>query len=174
MKLKDCSDNVKRKELVKEFYSSLPHRINHIPSSAELRSWIAAKQDICQVCKWHKLEYPVIWCWELSWGWSYCNWIYNYLCNQCLSPLKLWVQIPLRRGYLIQHYVIKFVSDLRQVSGFLWVLHFPPPIKLISAQILKFWKFFVMELIVTKDSGSIPAYFLYQFWRYARYWWYFD
>jgi hypothetical protein len=28
--------------------------------------------------------------------------------------------------YLIQYYVIKFVSDLRQVSGFLWV---PPPIK---------------------------------------------
>ena len=21
-------------------------------------------------------------------------WIYNYLCNQCLSPLKLWVRIP--------------------------------------------------------------------------------
>jgi hypothetical protein len=60
----------------------------------------------------------------------------------------------------MQHYVI--VSDLRQVSGFLWVLHFPPPIKLISAQILKFWNFFVMELIVTKVSGSIPAYFLYQ------------
>ena len=32
--------------------------------------------------------------------------------------------------YLIQHYVIKFVTDLRQVSGFLWVLRFPPPIKL--------------------------------------------
>ena len=30
----------------------------------------------------------------------------------------------------IQHYVIKFVSDLRQVSGFLWVLRFPSPIKL--------------------------------------------
>ena len=28
--------------------------------------------------------------------------------------------------YLIQHYVIKFVSDLRQVSGFLRVLRFPP------------------------------------------------
>jgi hypothetical protein len=26
----------------------------------------------------------------------------------------------------IQHYVIKFVSDLRQVSGFLWELQFPP------------------------------------------------
>ena len=27
--------------------------------------------------------------------------------------------------YSTQHYVIKFVSDLRQVSGFLQVLHFP-------------------------------------------------
>ena len=32
--------------------------------------------------------------------------------------------------YLVQHYVIKFVSDLRQVNGFLRVLQFPPPIKL--------------------------------------------
>jgi hypothetical protein len=29
----------------------------------------------------------------------------------------------------MQHYVINFVSDLRQLSGFLWVLRFPPPIK---------------------------------------------
>jgi hypothetical protein len=29
-----------------------------------------------------------------SWSWSYGSWIYNYLCNQCLSPLKLWVRIP--------------------------------------------------------------------------------
>ena len=27
-------------------------------------------------------------------------WIYNYLCNQCRSPLKLWVRIPLSRGIL--------------------------------------------------------------------------
>ena len=26
--------------------------------------------------------------------WSYGSWIYNYLCHQCLSPLKLWVRIP--------------------------------------------------------------------------------
>ena len=25
---------------------------------------------------------------------SYGSWIYNYLCNQCLSPLRLWVRIP--------------------------------------------------------------------------------
>jgi len=30
-----------------------------------------------------------------SLSWSYCSWIYNYLCNQGLSPLMLWVQIPL-------------------------------------------------------------------------------
>ena len=31
---------------------------------------------------------------------------------------------------VIQHYVKKFVSDLRQVAGCLWVLRFPPSIKL--------------------------------------------
>ena len=29
----------------------------------------------------------------LSWSWSYVSWIYNYLCNRCLSPLTLWVRI---------------------------------------------------------------------------------
>jgi len=27
-------------------------------------------------------------------NWLCCSWIYNYLCNQCLSWLKLWVQMP--------------------------------------------------------------------------------
>jgi hypothetical protein len=34
--------------------------------------------------------------------------------------------------YSIQHHGIKFVSDLRQVGGFLRVLRFRPPIKLSS------------------------------------------
>jgi hypothetical protein len=51
--------------------------------------------------------------------WSYGSWIYNYLCHQCLSPVNAWVRIPVTPGlYSIQHYVIKFVSDLRQVGGF--------------------------------------------------------
>ena len=29
-----------------------------------------------------------------SWTWSYGSWIYNYLCNQYLSALKLWVRTP--------------------------------------------------------------------------------
>ena len=33
-----------------------------------------------------------------SWSFSYVSWISNYLFNQCLSPLTLWVQIPHRRG----------------------------------------------------------------------------
>ena len=31
---------------------------------------------------------------------SYGNLIYNFLCKQYLSPLTLWIQIPLRRGVL--------------------------------------------------------------------------
>ena len=35
-------------------------------------------------------------------------------------------------GRGVQHYVIKFVSDLRQVSGFHWVLRLPPSIKVTA------------------------------------------
>jgi hypothetical protein len=35
-----------------------------------------------------------------SWSWSYGIWINDYLCNRCLSPLMLWVRIPLRLGVL--------------------------------------------------------------------------
>jgi hypothetical protein len=31
-----------------------------------------------------------------SWRWSCGSWIYNYLFNQCLSPLLLWVRITIR------------------------------------------------------------------------------
>jgi len=36
--------------------------------------------------------------------------------------------------YSIQHYVIKFVSDLQQFSEFLRVLRFSPPIKLTATK----------------------------------------
>jgi hypothetical protein len=39
-----------------------------------------------------------------------------------------------RSGRGVQHYVIKFVSDMRQVDGFLRVFRFPPPIKLTNKQ----------------------------------------
>ena len=34
--------------------------------------------------------------------------------------------------YSMQHYMIQFVSDLRQVGGFLGVIWFPPSIKLTA------------------------------------------
>jgi len=37
--------------------------------------------------------------------------------------------------YLMQLYVIKYVSDLSQFGSFLWVLRFPPPIKLMPQDI---------------------------------------
>jgi hypothetical protein len=59
---------------------------------------------------------------------------YNYLCNQCISPLltKVVSLNPVHgKVNSMQHY-IKFVSDLRQVGSLLQVLRFPPPIKLTS------------------------------------------
>ena len=32
---------------------------------------------------------------EPLWSWSYGIWSYKHLCNQCLSPLNLWVRIQL-------------------------------------------------------------------------------
>ena len=60
---------------------------------------------------------------------SYGSWIYNCVCNHCLSPLMLWVRISIRARCTAL--CIK-VSGLRQVSGFLWVLRFPAPIKLTA------------------------------------------
>jgi len=42
----------------------------------------------------------------------------------------LYCEFESRSGRGAHHYVITFVSDLRQVGGFLRVLRFPSPIKL--------------------------------------------
>lgn len=59
-------------------------------------------------------------------SWSYDRWMYNYPCNHCLSPLTWWVRTPFSELSSVQHYMLKYVSDLRQVgvvfcsySGFL-------------------------------------------------------
>jgi hypothetical protein len=67
----------------------------------------------------------------------------KYTPTRVISPWYLDVQFPFQtvpiatnvvssnppygEVYSIQHYVIKFVSDLRQVGGFLRVFRFPPP-----------------------------------------------
>jgi hypothetical protein len=47
--------------------------------------------------------------------------------RKCPSPLKLWIRTPFMARCTRYNIVIKFVSDLRQVGGFLRI---PPPIKL--------------------------------------------
>jgi hypothetical protein len=42
------------------------------------------------------------------------------------------IEFESRSGRCVQHYVIKFVSDLRHIGGFIRVLRFPPPIKLTA------------------------------------------
>ena len=53
-----------------------------------------------------------------------CNLVVGFTTTYPISASRL--------GRSVQHYVIKFVSDLRQVVGFLRVLRFPPPINLTA------------------------------------------
>jgi hypothetical protein len=56
---------------------------------------------------------------EPSWSWSYGSWIANYLYNQCLSPLTLWVRIPSRRRVLdakLCDQVCQWVATCRWLS----------------------------------------------------------
>ena len=51
--------------------------------------------------------------------------------------------------YSIQLYVIKYVSDLQQVCGFLWVPKFPTPIKLTATfsyiSYISWWSVLLVE-----------------------------
>jgi len=49
-----------------------------------------------------------------EWPSSYGSWIYNCLCNQCISPLKLWVRIPFKAR--CTRYSIMWLS-LSVISG---------------------------------------------------------
>ena len=72
---------------------------------------------------------------------TYTIWIYHHWCWEFESC----------SGWGVQHYVIKFVSVLRQVGGFLRVLRFPPPIKL-TATIRYNWNF--VESVVKHHKPS--------------------
>ena len=64
-----------------------------------------------------------------SWSWSYASCIYNYMYNQCLSALNLWVRIQLMAVWL--------ATDRWYSSGTL----VSSPIKLTSTISVKYcWK----------------------------------
>ena len=85
------------------FTQKKPKIFTIILSAPNLKSWI---------CPWCMPEEEMSGC---SGSDRIVSWIYNYLCYQCISPVKLWVRIPLMTRctrYVINHHVIKFVSDL--------------------------------------------------------------
>ena len=56
--------------------------------------------------------------------------VVGFTTTYAISAYHHWCcEFESRSGRCVQHYVIKFVSDLWQVCGFLQVLWFPPPIK---------------------------------------------
>ena len=54
---------------------------------------------------------------QLSWRW-YGSWIYNYLQSVSITNKVVNLKSAHDKVFSIQHYLLKFVSDLRQVSGF--------------------------------------------------------
>jgi len=75
------------------------------------------------------LLYVYIFIQGLSWPWLYDSFTTTY----AIRAHHWCCEFESRSGRGVQHDVIKFVRDLRQVSGFLRVLRFPPPIKLEGA-----------------------------------------
>ena len=60
-----------------------------------------AKKAMCmKIARFHNVVISSITTMGPSWLWMYGSWIYNYLCNQCLSPLTLWNQTLLRWSVL--------------------------------------------------------------------------
>ena len=72
-----------------------------------------------------------------SWSWSHGGRIYNYICNQYMLPLTLWVRIPLRRGAFDATLCDKVCQCLAVGRWFS-----PPEIKLSAMIWLKYcWKY---------------------------------
>ena len=58
---------------------------------------------------------------EPSWSWSYGSWIYNLPVQSVPNTTNVSSNPVHGEVYSMQHYVMKFVSDLREISGFLQV-----------------------------------------------------
>jgi hypothetical protein len=80
--------------------------------------------------------YPLLHTLLNLWPWSYGSWTYNYLCNQCLSTLMLWVRISIRS--ICTTLCDKVCRRLATGWWFLWVLRFPPQLKLTATIYLKY------------------------------------
>jgi hypothetical protein len=78
-------------DLTDDIFSASPRDDNEFPIKLQCKLW---PWLMAILSFWSTLKLLL----GSSWSWSYGSGIYNYLCNQCLSPLTLLVRLPLRRG----------------------------------------------------------------------------
>jgi hypothetical protein len=82
--------------------SFLTNYINRLYEILMMYQWLSL--DLCMLFQDPLSQFFLanldkdVWALGQLWSWSYDSWIYNYLWNQSLSPLKLWVRILIRRG----------------------------------------------------------------------------
>ena len=70
--------------------------------------------------------------------------VVGFKTTYAIDAYHRWRELESRPGRGVQYYVIKFVSDLRQVGGFLW---FPPPMSVKSPLRLVLYCYFNMPTI---------------------------
>jgi hypothetical protein len=97
---------------------------NHWPVTSHSQTW--SHNAVSSTCT---CRFNILVCRDRM---VHCSWIYNYNLHVPIQSVLITTKIvssnPVHgEVYSIQHYVIKFVSDLWQVSGFLQVLRIPPP-----------------------------------------------
>jgi hypothetical protein len=77
-------------DLLKSLYSDTKILSKYIPS-LQNQKW-CGRRGICGLFNFQL--FTLISIQGPSWTGSYGSWIYNYLCNQCPSPITLWVRTP--------------------------------------------------------------------------------
>jgi hypothetical protein len=95
--------------------------------------------------------------------------VVGFATTYAISAYRHWCcEFESRSGRGVQHYVIKFVSELRQVGGFLPVLRFPLPIKLTARYSWNIVESAVKHHQTNKQSNESESKFSYIFWNICR------
>ena len=80
--------------------------------------------------QWVRITGDCLFCWYLWRDHHGCDrMVVGFTTTYAVGAYHHWYcEFESRSGRGVQHYVLKFVSDFRQISDFLWFIRFPPPI----------------------------------------------
>jgi hypothetical protein len=127
IKLKNCFIGVKQQSLTHSYYILIFFYTNITVLTETLLGWFSLFYSICVFLSFGKSKWPLdLFCHGRD------RMVVGFTTVQSVPiTIKVVTSNPVHgEVYSIQHYVIKVVSDLRQVVGFLRALRFPRPIKL--------------------------------------------